>query len=656
MSLSFPFTDAEVDSVALRLGVNVSDAERRKVLLHGESCVVQAGPGTGKTTLLATKLAMLTERWTASDHGICVLSHTNIARTEVERQLTKSTSLQRLLEYPHFIGTIQTFADQFLALPYLRHQKIEVTAVDNDRFTAVARKLFLQPEFNSLRGYLQNRTQRNADRVADIISGLRYSGPKLVVTSANGNLGLTQTTSASYVQAKLLKDAVSKRGIFRYDDMFAFAELAAHHCPYLIGLIRQRFPWVFVDEVQDTNADQNRLLRALFEDGCIYVRLGDENQSIFRDQDSDDAVPSLFDAKTVLTISSSLRFGPAIAAFASPLTVVRSQTLLGRCDRPSKPHTIFVFDRCSVSRVIPEFGDLVLRVCTPEELKTGKVKVVGLRKAPLEKPARDHFPFCLPDYWKGFIPHVASLSSRPKTLLGYVMEARCLVKPNTSAKPPFESLTQGVLGLLHRQETLTPDGKRWSRTTLYRALEDASPDTLPMFQELLRQFCFESCLPSDAQWTAYVKLLMDCLKGLNLGPSTQEANDFLSYEGLTPGGIAARLPGGKVAGNMLTHNSTCGTLEIEVGTIHSAKGETHAATLVVETYSSTHDIHKLLPVLTGQENCNSLAVTARKHCKCIFVGMTRPAYLLCLAIFRDHLRNGDIAALSRRGWNIIELN
>lgn len=654
MSLAFKFTEDEVDSVAQRLGINVSDAERRKVLLHPDTCDVQAGPGSGKTTLLATKLALLAERWTASDRGICVLSHTNIARAEVEKWLTKFASLQRLLDYPHFIGTIQTFVDQFLSLPYLRHQNIGVTAVDNDRFSAVALKHFAKPAFAKLKGYLRIRSQNDPDRVAELIKGLRYSGPNLTITSANGKLGLANTTSPSFMQAKLLKETVSGQGIFRYDDMFAYAEVALHKRNYLPTLIRRRFPWVFVDEVQDTDADQDRLLRTLFGEGCVYVRLGDENQAIFADHDPKDGTPSIFNAKSVLPINSSLRFGTHIAAFVSPLTAARPQPLVGRSDRASKPHSIFLFDRASIAKTVPAFGDLVLRECTGEELRSGKVKVVGLRKSTPTGLSRDRFPISLRDYWDGFNPDIASLSSRPKSLMGYVMEARRFADASLSAKLAFDSLMQGILGLLHRQGTLTPDGKRWSRTSLYRFLQDASPDALLRFQDLLRQFCLENSPFSEADWKQHLVALLDCLNCLKLGAGTQEAMDFLSYENQPPTSSAVGTRAAAVS-NTFIHQSMLGTVEIEVGTIHSAKGETHAATLVLETFSRTHDLQKLLPVLTGQINASDLSRTEKNHCKCIYVGMTRPAHLLGLAICADHLRNGDSETLRGRGWNIVDL-
>ena len=51
--------------------------------------------------------------------GICVLSHTNVAVNEIKNRL--SDYADRLLSYPNYIGTIQSFIDRFVTMPYLRN-------------------------------------------------------------------------------------------------------------------------------------------------------------------------------------------------------------------------------------------------------------------------------------------------------------------------------------------------------------------------------------------------------------------------------------------------------------------------------------------------------------------------------------------------------
>jgi len=52
--------------------------------------------------------------------GILVISHTNAAVDEINRTIGRHC--QRLFSYPNFVGTIQSFVDQFLAIPYFVNQ------------------------------------------------------------------------------------------------------------------------------------------------------------------------------------------------------------------------------------------------------------------------------------------------------------------------------------------------------------------------------------------------------------------------------------------------------------------------------------------------------------------------------------------------------
>lgn len=59
-----------------------------------------------KTTLLAAKLALLSRTWKSRARGVCVISHTNAAREEIEKLLAAHPSAGAFLGYPHFVGTV----------------------------------------------------------------------------------------------------------------------------------------------------------------------------------------------------------------------------------------------------------------------------------------------------------------------------------------------------------------------------------------------------------------------------------------------------------------------------------------------------------------------------------------------------------------------
>lgn len=139
-----PITDDDVEWVTNLMKLEALDESRRSFLKAMSSLDVSACPGSGKTTLVVAKLAILARHWKSRTQGICVLSHTNAAREEIEHRLGCSEIGQRLLRYPHYIDTIHGFTGRFLASPWLRSEGIALTAID-DELTHAARRKALKP-------------------------------------------------------------------------------------------------------------------------------------------------------------------------------------------------------------------------------------------------------------------------------------------------------------------------------------------------------------------------------------------------------------------------------------------------------------------------------------------------------------------------------
>ena len=127
-------TDEDIDwaESILKNGIHFDDA-RRSIIKNMDSTDIQAFPGSGKTTVLVAKLAILAKKWPYANSGICVLSHTNVAREEIEEKLGDTEIGKRLLTYPHFVGTIQSFFDTFAALPWLRSKAIHINMIDSEQ-------------------------------------------------------------------------------------------------------------------------------------------------------------------------------------------------------------------------------------------------------------------------------------------------------------------------------------------------------------------------------------------------------------------------------------------------------------------------------------------------------------------------------------------
>src|SRR5216683_1010303 len=141
-----PISDQEIEWACDVMGLprgafsgNDGTDSRFAVMRFLETLDIEACPGSGKTTLLVAKLAILANRWTSKRRGICVLSHTNTARIEIGDRLSSRSAGHLLLRHPHFVGTIHSFVNEFLAIPWLRSKRWPIKVIDtqialNDRW------------------------------------------------------------------------------------------------------------------------------------------------------------------------------------------------------------------------------------------------------------------------------------------------------------------------------------------------------------------------------------------------------------------------------------------------------------------------------------------------------------------------------------------
>ena len=110
------------------------DEERRIFIRDLSTLDLQAVPGSGKTTALLAKLIILESKM-PFDHnaGVLVVSHTNAAVDEIRDRIGNIAS--KLFRYPNFVGTIQSFADEFLTVPYFTNRyNCSINRIDDEMY------------------------------------------------------------------------------------------------------------------------------------------------------------------------------------------------------------------------------------------------------------------------------------------------------------------------------------------------------------------------------------------------------------------------------------------------------------------------------------------------------------------------------------------
>ena len=94
---------------------------------------------------------------------------------------------------------------------------------------------------------------------------------------------------------------------------------------------------------------------------------------------------------------------------------------------------------------------------------------------------------------------------------------------------------------------------------------------------------------------------------------------------------------------------------IEIGTVHSVKGETHTATLYLETFYRALDSKRLLPFCLGDyPKKESKQSTYQQNLKIAHVAFSRPTHLLAFACSSEHVA-GHEAKLAEAGWMVCKV-
>jgi superfamily I DNA/RNA helicase len=675
----FDITDDNIDELGSSLGLDFSDLPRRNLLKSIQSIDVQACPGSGKTTLVAAKLILLSKSWPFRHRGICALSHTNVAKDEIIASLARSGVLaaQSLLRYPHFIGTIQEFVNRYLALPSLRSAGHSHIVVDNDQYADAGLMLLSQQNYfaNRIRGSFGDETMQRS-----FLSRTYLTVGDAGLVANPSALPAVWSQQANYQRAltdlNRFKQRIANKNIFLYRDMYSQAHVALQQTRALSRTISKRFPMLFLDEMQDTQKFQDELLRDAFgigaEGGSIVQRFGDPDQAIFHGVDGEEPNESFNEKmrdEMDHVLDGSHRYGGDIAEMVRPFslneialtTALSEETLQGRTQVHSQglgfSHTVFVFDDNTRSRVVREFCNLVSGQFAPDHLADPRfaAKVVGAVGADID-PAQNQLR--IGHYWPEFQKSKSASKANFDTLVETIRFAKSL--PSKNLNLPYRTLRDGVLKLLELANERDADGRKIRASTLKTYLSDQQRwDSL---RALLFEFLNSSVADSEAQWAIQRQRLLDVLALQQLGDAAQAFLRFAEpAAGQFPDPVANEAEFVHLEDNAFIFD---GSFKVELSTIHGIKGETHDATLILETKNRAHDIGGMLQHFTGErpdpEHTNRALrekphhtagnAASKQFLRQLYVAMSRPKFLLCFAVHRDRLSDDERTALLQRGW------
>jgi len=299
--------------------MNRKPTEKQKPIIEEKwgRFVVRACPGSGKTYTVAARLAHLLKKWDKTHAGIAVLSFTNVAWQEIGQYLTQDFDIPAI-HYPHFLGTIDSFLNTYLFLPF-----------GHTVMNCEGRPTLSGPPYDNIeptetwlpweRGEC-NKNQCRLNAISYDVKG------KLTSFDKRSHF---KNCTINHERCQAMKLIFNRSGYATQLDANFFSMRLLQKYPFLAEALATRFPCIIVDEAQDSSAIQMKIIDLLAEAGLKEIMLvGDPDQAIFEWRTAE---PSNFIAKydewkeNSVELDNNWRSTRSICTFASTLSVLKME-------------------------------------------------------------------------------------------------------------------------------------------------------------------------------------------------------------------------------------------------------------------------------------------------------------------------------------------
>ncbi|MDZ7692068.1 MAG: UvrD-helicase domain-containing protein [Balneolaceae bacterium] len=456
--------------------------------------------------------------------------------------------------------------------------------------------------------------------------------------------------NAKYHAFKQLFEDIYKIGVVRYSDPYYISLKYIDEYKHIYTkLLSNRFKFVFIDEMQDTDAKQCHLLNNLFDQNKTTIqRFGDSNQSIFQNSVTEKVFWDLNDRR--LPLPKSHRFSQKIADKLIPLSVQNFKVIGTNITPDIQPH-IIIFEDDNIEIVKDEFIKLIKKhnLEAVKNKSNNPFKAIGWVK--------DHETYHgISSYWPDVVLD-SNTSQRIfyKNIYSYVQSLK--IPPETKsvdANSIRKVLLNGLVQFSRELDQKNKNGRYFDPRSL---LKHVSTTNENLYNELLLKltsYCKKIVLQQDKvdELRNIVTWLFP--KIFDLKKCEIENHDFVIGDNLDERVEKAGLEGG----NLYNKDG----IELEFSTIHGIKGETHTATLYLETFHDGYDLNRLKKELTVNNYSRPKKDLKIKTRKMAYVAMSRPTHLLCLAMHKNTLGRGKkqiqlsnqfIDKLDNSSWKIV---
>ncbi|WP_460232075.1 DNA helicase Rep [Aurantivibrio plasticivorans] len=231
-------------------------------------CLVLAGAGSGKTSVITHKIAYLIRECDIPARHVAAVTFTNKAAKEMKERvsglLKGGDSKGLIVSTFHNLG-LRIIRSEYKRLGY----KSTFSILDAEDARAILKEIMIK--HNDL-------DSDHLDRIQNQISEWKNDALTPAETIERAQSGGEQSIALIY---QGYDQALTAYNALDFDDLIALPVRLFEEHPDVLDAWRRRIRYLLVDEYQDTNNSQYRLVKQLIGNrGCLTV-VGDDDQSIY---------------------------------------------------------------------------------------------------------------------------------------------------------------------------------------------------------------------------------------------------------------------------------------------------------------------------------------------------------------------------------------
>ena len=384
--------------------------QQRMAVEHvAHPCLVLAGPGSGKTTVITHRTKKLIEEDGISPSNILVITFTKAAAMEMQQRFLQLMGGKRL---PVSFGTFHAVYFQILKYAY------------NYRAENIIRE---EKKYEILRNIVHKTELDISDEnefVANLISEIsNVKGEMLDVAyyySKNCPEEVFKKIFREY------NDTLIRANLIDFDDMLVMCYELLTKRKDILKLWQDKYRYILIDEFQDINRVQYEVIRLLAKPQDNLFIVGDDDQSIYRFRGARPEIMLNFEkdypeAKKII-LDTNYRSTPEIVAAAGKL--IRNnkkrfeKQIRAERENGSKP-VILPFDNVykECNYILEEIEQLIAKGLTYQDMAVLYRTNTNPRTL-LEKLMEHNIPFCMKDVIPNLYDHFIA-----KDIIAYIHAA-----------------------------------------------------------------------------------------------------------------------------------------------------------------------------------------------------------------------------------------